>query len=56
MRLHFLIASIRRWFVRVTYERDEWDVKLEGWRRGSGWRTRLILNLASLTVEARRCL
>ncbi len=54
MRLHFLIASIRRWFARVTYERDKWDVKLEGWRRGSGWRIRMILHVAYGTVQASR--
>ncbi|HEX7653688.1 MAG TPA: M48 family metallopeptidase [Verrucomicrobiae bacterium] len=39
MRLHFLIDRINRWFSRVVYERDAWDLRLEAWLEAaeSGW-------------------
>ena len=40
MRLYFLIMTIRHWFARVAYERDEWDADLESWRKASGWQTK----------------
>jgi Zn-dependent protease with chaperone function len=33
MRFSFLIGSVNHWFVRVVYQRDEWDEKLEQARR-----------------------
>src|SRR5262249_24911153 len=40
MRLSYLIRSINAWFVRVVYERDEWDEQLVSWSEESD---RLIL-------------
>jgi len=56
MRLYFLIESIRYWFARVAYERDQWDEWLEETQRGGGWRTKLILAIASGTVYVSRAL
>ncbi len=54
MRLHFLIATIRHWFARVAYQRDSWDESLDEWRSTSGWRTKVVLNIAWATVQASR--
>jgi Zn-dependent protease with chaperone function len=35
MRVSFLVRSINDWFRRVVFERDEWDEKLNDWRRES---------------------
>jgi len=39
MRLGYIVTSINRWFVRVAYQRDAWDVGLENWSmaESSGW-------------------
>ncbi|MEP7366618.1 MAG: M48 family metallopeptidase [Acidobacteriota bacterium] len=54
MRLYFLVESIRYWFARVAYERDQWDEALEEWKRDGGWRTKIILGVASGTVYVSR--
>ena len=54
MRMYFLTFSIRRWFARVAFERDQWDARLEQWGENEGWRTRSIVWVASITVEASR--
>ena len=35
MRLSFVIRSINYWFLRVVYERDVWDHRLDTWQRES---------------------
>ena len=39
MRLYAVIESINRWFLRVVYQQDSWDVAFEDWCR-SGEKTR----------------
>lgn len=44
MRLSYIIRSVNFWFVRVIYERDEWDEWLESWgEQENGWLTLLTL-------------
>lgn len=50
LRVHFLIASIQIWFLRVAHDRDEWDVKLETWYRNAGWRGKIVWGLAKGVV------
>lgn len=50
MRLYFLIERIRHWFARVAYERDSWDALLTEWRAEGGWRTQVILWVASASI------
>jgi Zn-dependent protease with chaperone function len=49
MRLSYVIRMINGWFVRVVYERDEWDETLVRWCEESG-RLALIFYLACLCV------
>lgn len=54
MRLSYVIRSINHWFVRVIYERDEWDEQLDSWvNEGEGWMT-VISWLTSLFVGLTR--
>lgn len=60
MRLTYIIRSVNGWFARVVYERDAWDLTLEGWAeeaedgrvaiviafvRFSVWCSRLVLKI-----------
>ncbi|MBL8227885.1 MAG: M48 family metalloprotease [Bryobacterales bacterium] len=55
IRSYFLIQSINRWFARVAYERDEWDLKLEDWRESSSsWRIKLVLWVANWSIRFSR--
>lgn len=54
LRLHFLIASSRMWFARVAFERDDWDMWLEGMNEDAGWRSKPVWGIAVLTVKASR--
>lgn len=55
IRSYFLIQSINRWFARVAYERDEWDLKLEDWRESSSsWRIKLVLWVADRSIRFSR--
>lgn len=56
MRLHFLIGMIRLWFMRVAYERDDWDVQLDQMRADAGWRMKIVLGIASAAVSASRAI
>ncbi len=49
MRLSYVIRAINDWFVRVVYERDEWDEALVRWCEESG-RLALIFYFARLCV------
>jgi Zn-dependent protease with chaperone function len=49
MRLSYVIRSINHWFVRVVYERDDWDDALVGWSQESD-RLVVIFLLARLGV------
>jgi Zn-dependent protease with chaperone function len=51
MRLTFVINRIDGWFVRVVYERDEWDQAFEDWSNSvDDWRLSLIVACAHLAV------
>lgn len=50
LRVHFLIASVQIWFLRVAHDRDEWDVKLERWHENAGWRGKIVSGLAKGVV------
>lgn len=50
MRLSFIIRSINMWFVRVVYERDEWDERLEHLSQSLDLRVSWILYLARLFI------
>lgn len=50
LRVHYLIASIQIWFLRVAHERDDWDVKLETWYEDAGWRGKIVWGLAKAVV------
>lgn len=55
LRSYFLIQSINRWFARVVYDRDAWDMKLDEWRESSSsWRIKLVLWVANLTIRFSR--
>lgn len=56
LRLHFLIASSRMWFARVAFERDDWDMWLEGMNEDAGWRSKPVWGIAVLTVKASRAI
>jgi hypothetical protein len=44
MRLYYVIARINGWFMRVIYERDEWDETLDDWSASSEtWYVSLLL-------------
>lgn len=46
MRLSFLIRHVNHWFLRVVYERDEWDIQLEQASRQMDVRIRIVLYAA----------
>ncbi|QDT90441.1 M48 family metallopeptidase [Gimesia algae] len=50
MRLSFIIRSINIWFMRVVYERDAWDERLEYLSQSIDIRLGWILHLARLFV------
>lgn len=50
MRLSFIIRSINMWFLRVVYERDAWDEKLEHLSESLDLRVSWVLYLARLFV------
>lgn len=50
MRLSFIIRSINMWFLRVVYERDEWDDRLEHLSESLDLRISWILYLARFFV------
>jgi Zn-dependent protease with chaperone function len=50
MRLTYIVRSINHWFVRVVYERDEWDERLERWARSAESRIGLMLQFVRLLV------
>jgi Zn-dependent protease with chaperone function len=54
LRLYFLIGTIRRWFIRVAYDRDKWDSSLEETRKKAGWRAKAILTVAWAAIGASR--
>lgn len=54
MRLSFIIRSINMWFMRVVYERDAWDDRLEYLSQSIDIRVSWILHLARLFVWVTR--
>ncbi|QDT41464.1 heat shock protein HtpX [Gimesia alba] len=50
MRLSFIIRSINMWFLRVVYERDDWDERLEHLSETLDLRVSWILYLARLFI------
>jgi len=51
MRLSYLIGSVNRWFARVVFERDAWDVWLEETAEQSdSWWELILFNIARLGV------
>lgn len=50
MRLSFIIRSINMWFMRVVYERDAWDERLEYLSQSIDIRVSWVLYLARLFV------
>jgi Zn-dependent protease with chaperone function len=57
MRLTYIIQSINFWFVRVAYERDQWDVTLQEWAEETeDWRVMIVTNVARVAVWLSRLL
>lgn len=54
MRLSFIIRSINMWFMRVVYERDAWDERLEYLSQSLDLRISWVLYLARLFVWVTR--
>lgn len=54
MRLTYVVRSISAWFVRVVYERDEWDVWLAHAHQDLEWWLALIVLLAQGCVKLGR--
>lgn len=54
MRLTYVIRTISGWFVRVVYERDAWDARLEEWAQGGWTWATIVLQLARLMVWVTR--
>ncbi len=50
MRTSYLIRTINHWFVRVVYERDQWDEKLEQWASQVDLRIGIVLHAARFMV------
>lgn len=50
MRLTYIIRTISTWFVRVVYERDQWDQSLEMWAAGSNFWVGIVMHTARLCV------
>tara|TARA_R110002111_G_scaffold185031_3_gene250928 strand:- start:50865 stop:53201 length:2337 start_codon:yes stop_codon:yes gene_type:complete len=50
MRLSFIIRSINMWFLRVVYDRDDWDERLEHLSESLDLRVSWILYLARLFI------
>ncbi|MEZ6033393.1 MAG: M48 family metalloprotease [Planctomycetaceae bacterium] len=50
MRLSYLIRSVSLWFMRVVYERDSWDDRLEEWSKNMDLRIGWVLHLTRLCV------
>ena len=57
LRLHYVIRRVNRWFARVIYERDEWDLRLvEMMADEDDWRVQLMVALACFGVWFSRAL
>ena len=57
MRLNYIIRRVNQWFVRVIYERDQWDLMLaESAAEVEEWWMQLVLGIASLGVWFSRLL
>lgn len=57
MRLNYIIRRVNEWFVRVIYERDQWDLMLaESAAEMEEWWMQLVLVIASLGVWFSRLL
>jgi Zn-dependent protease with chaperone function len=57
LRLHYVIRRVNRWFARVIYERDEWDLRIvEIMADEDDWRVQLIVTLACFGVWFSRAL
>lgn len=50
MRLNYIIHSVNRWFARVVYERDAWDLKLEEAQRVRSGYVQAIVGISRLCV------
>ena len=50
LRLTYVIRTINHWFVRVVYERDAWDERLENWAKNSDSRIGIFLQFVRLLV------
>ena len=50
MRMSYVIRSINHWFVRVVYQRDHWDEKLDQMARDFDIRIGIVLHLTRLLV------
>jgi Zn-dependent protease with chaperone function len=50
MRLSFIIRHINHWFLRVVYERDQWDEQLQHWSRQVDFRVGIVLYVARFCV------
>jgi Zn-dependent protease with chaperone function len=57
MRLSYVIRSINRWFARVIYERDMWDLWLARWALTTdSWQSMLVAGFAQFAVWISRSL
>jgi Zn-dependent protease with chaperone function len=50
MRMTFIVRGISHWFVRVVYERDEWDAWLAESHQDTDWRWAIVMLCAQFSV------
>lgn len=46
LRFYYLTSAVNRWFARVVFGRDQWDVRLKRWSEKGSWMAMIILNFA----------
>jgi Zn-dependent protease with chaperone function len=57
MRLNYIIRGVNSWFVRIIYERDEWDLMLEEWALDAEeWWMQMLVAVARLGIWFSRLL
>lgn len=54
MRFNYFIGAVNRWFVRVVYERDQWDNRIAGWCDSGDWRIVLLGRTSLWAIGATR--
>jgi Zn-dependent protease with chaperone function len=55
MRMTYIINTVNRWFARVIYSRDQWDLLLDEWaQEEEDWRVQMIITCAIIGVAFSR--